>query len=917
MKKQFFRVKQLADQTFLRADKTEELNYEELQVAERKIEYLKNVLNAICKKIPNDISTPENKEKKLKKYPEYQLATIFEQYNRRNLEIQELNGKSEESCELFRDVLTECATAEHALADEQYQHELKVEQYVGKPLFEVLDKELPNIAKLRRSLAKYVLDKDSAKNRYNSAAKHGSQKESIKSEMEDADTKVEQSRDALAAEMFNLLRRENELSQYLLQILKLQRAHHESSLKSLECIIPDLERKIGDSPIKPVFGTSLYEHLRVTNRRIAYPMEICIRALQELGMSEEGLFRVAGSVTRVKRLKLSIDSGCFSFLLPEYRDVHVIAATLKMYLRELPEPLLTSMLYNDWITAMKYPEEQRLSVVQGILDKLPEANRDNLTYLIQFLSQLSKHPETKMNPSNIAIVMAPNLLWQDREILDSMSNCAILNMVIEFLINNVDKLFTSDVSGYLKLSSADLFPTEEDEFPRPYIPHVRPNESMPETASPKTLARKKKPVAPGPPPKIGLDFLERERNTSPSFHYKKDQDIIETSSLTQSIGSSKLSLESVESSSFSSQQVASGQTNKITQDLEGPEMERQDILEHKSFYPSGSQTLTRPNKSKENVQQVKNVDEEPVGMAVKRRSFEDLPPPVPKEPQMNFDESKTADHKYVTSQSSVNIQLTTARPVHQLTAQLTNANPPTITSQLQGKPVAAPRPSLTESIDREAFKQDNPMTRSLNSVLSDSEQVQIRKPLSDDKSSKPAVPVRPASLRTALRMDTNDSTCQRTQCSVYSTPYKQQPSIVHIQNRDKLQGHDTQMAEKEKFLGHQTRPVENKFNDINFNCDSLRSRTPSMSGSMKPDLPHKPPHMKSNEVLNTESNEKCNGNSTKPSHIRTRSDGNIVDPSNPLATPPSPKNLNKPTQPPPPPPVQAIKVKSEGDSTDL
>lgn len=102
-----------------------------------------------------------------KKYPEFQLATIFEQYNKRNSDLQELNGKNEESCELFRDVLTECACAEYALADEQYQHELKVEQLVGRPLLDVFEKELPNVSKLRRSLAKYVLDKDSAKNRYN------------------------------------------------------------------------------------------------------------------------------------------------------------------------------------------------------------------------------------------------------------------------------------------------------------------------------------------------------------------------------------------------------------------------------------------------------------------------------------------------------------------------------------------------------------------------------------------------------------------------------------------------------------------------------------------------------------------------------------------------------------------------------
>lgn len=63
--------------------------------------------------------------------------------------------------------------------------------------------------------------------------------------MEDAELKVEQTRDALASEMFGFLRKENELSQYMLQILKLQRGYHESALKSLEKIIPELERRIG------------------------------------------------------------------------------------------------------------------------------------------------------------------------------------------------------------------------------------------------------------------------------------------------------------------------------------------------------------------------------------------------------------------------------------------------------------------------------------------------------------------------------------------------------------------------------------------------------------------------------------------------------------------------------------------------
>ncbi|KAF5298981.1 hypothetical protein FQA39_LY11613, partial [Lamprigera yunnana] len=136
----------------------------------------------------------------------------------------------------------------------------------------------------------------------------------------------------------------------------------------------------------------------------------CICALTEFGMLEEGLFRVVGSASKVKRLKLAIDSGCFSLpLLSEYTDVHVLASTLKSYLRDLPEPLLTYKLYDEWMDAMRHPDDQRIGIVQRILKKLPECNKDNLTYLVQFFSKLSKNPENKMSSSNIAIVISPNL----------------------------------------------------------------------------------------------------------------------------------------------------------------------------------------------------------------------------------------------------------------------------------------------------------------------------------------------------------------------------------------------------------------------------------------------------------------------------------------------------------------------------
>lgn len=150
----------------------------------------------------------------------------------------------------------------------------------------------------------------------------------------------------------------------------------------------------------------------------------------------------------MKRLKLSIDSGCFKFpLIPEYRDVHVIASTLKSYLRELPEPLLTYKLYNEWMGLAGCPEEHRLMLVQEILRRLPAANADNLTYLVRFLARLTKHPENKMNSSNIAIVIAPNLLWNcDQEKNLHMSNCTTMNLIVEMFINKVKIRFCGSIT---------------------------------------------------------------------------------------------------------------------------------------------------------------------------------------------------------------------------------------------------------------------------------------------------------------------------------------------------------------------------------------------------------------------------------------------------------------------------------------
>ena len=115
----------------------------------------------------------------------------------------------------------------------------------------------------------------------------------------------------------------------------------------------------------PVFGSSLASHLSsfLLPSGIAYPIQLCVTRLVALGLEEEGLFRLAAGASKVKRLRAELEAGLNSLPSLEAADHHVLTATIKSYLRELPEPLMGADLYQDWV------EAGQLVLIQLILNK--------------------------------------------------------------------------------------------------------------------------------------------------------------------------------------------------------------------------------------------------------------------------------------------------------------------------------------------------------------------------------------------------------------------------------------------------------------------------------------------------------------------------------------------------------------------
>ncbi|XP_076608954.1 rho GTPase-activating protein 17b isoform X3 [Chaetodon auriga] len=473
MKKQFNRMRQLANQTVGRAEKTEVLSDDLLQI-ERRMELVRLVSHNTHKRLVSCLQGQlgTDTEKRHKKLP---LTTLSQA-------MQEGGGQlGDES--LIGKMMDVCGEAESRLATELMQHEVQIERDILDPLNQLAEIEIPNILKQRKQLAKLVLDYDSAKTRWFQAAKSSNQAmaakaDSLKDEMDEALNKVEICKDQLSADLYSFASKEGDYARYYVMLLEAQADYHRRSLAALEAAIPTIHTQQDSWMEKPAFGTALEEHLKRSNREIALPLEACVMMLLETGMKEEGLFRIAAGASKLKKLKAALD--CSTSQLEEfYSDPHAVAGALKSYLRELPEPLMTFGLYDEWLQASSVSDpDKRLQALWVTCDRLPKTHKANLRYLVKFLAKMAQDCEVnKMTPSNIAIVLGPNLLWAKTEgtlaEIAAATSVHVIAIIIELIIQHADWFFPEDVD--FNVSGMFAMPTHPaTPDPEPGLDRKRP-----------------------------------------------------------------------------------------------------------------------------------------------------------------------------------------------------------------------------------------------------------------------------------------------------------------------------------------------------------------------------------------------------------------------------------------------------------
>lgn len=193
-----------------------------------------------------------------------------------------------------------------------------------------------------------------------------------------------------------------------------------------------------------VFGCNLSSLCQREGTTVPKFVTMCIDHVEKEGLNVDGLYRVSGNLAVIQKLRFAVNHDEKLDLKDnKWEDINVITGALKMLFRELPEPLFTYHLFNDFINAIKSPDyKQRTQGIIDLIRQLPKPNHDTMQILFQHLVRVVECGEVnRMTTQSIAIVFGPTLLRPEKEIGNIAVHMVYQNQIVELILTEYETVF--------------------------------------------------------------------------------------------------------------------------------------------------------------------------------------------------------------------------------------------------------------------------------------------------------------------------------------------------------------------------------------------------------------------------------------------------------------------------------------------
>ncbi|KAH7097534.1 RhoGAP-domain-containing protein [Auriculariales sp. MPI-PUGE-AT-0066] len=162
------------------------------------------------------------------------------------------------------------------------------------------------------------------------------------------------------------------------------------------------------------FGVDLEEQMKRDAVEVPRILDRCAAAVERHGLTSTGIYRLVGGQGKVTKLKALLDQNVEAVNLDDEEwtaDINVIASVLKMWLRELPDPVIKFCEAAGFLEAARI-ENDRLRHIRlhERINELPDANYATLKFIMGHLYRISQNETVnQMSMSNLSIVFGPTL----------------------------------------------------------------------------------------------------------------------------------------------------------------------------------------------------------------------------------------------------------------------------------------------------------------------------------------------------------------------------------------------------------------------------------------------------------------------------------------------------------------------------
>uniref|UniRef100_A0A803KAZ8 Rho GTPase-activating protein 12 n=1 Tax=Xenopus tropicalis TaxID=8364 RepID=A0A803KAZ8_XENTR len=193
----------------------------------------------------------------------------------------------------------------------------------------------------------------------------------------------------------------------------------------------------------PVFGSSLASLCQRENTTVPNFVKMCIEHVEEQGLDVDGLYRVSGNLAVIQKLRFAVTHDeKLDLNDSKWEDIHVITGALKMFFRELPEPLFTFSHFNDFVNAIKQEPKLRVQAIKDLIKQLPKPNHDTMQALFKHLKKVVETGEkNRMTYQSLAIVFGPTLLKPESETGNIAIHTVYQNQIVELILLECNSIF--------------------------------------------------------------------------------------------------------------------------------------------------------------------------------------------------------------------------------------------------------------------------------------------------------------------------------------------------------------------------------------------------------------------------------------------------------------------------------------------